>query len=447
MPPLTRSHVLLALCLSFFPLVKCQYPPQEVEPEFLAPLENHTVSQGRDVSFTCVVNHLGPYKVAWIKADTKAILGIHNHMVAHNPRISVTHNGHNTWKLHIHGVQRGDSGEYMCQINTDPMKTQIGYLEVVIPPDILSEDSSGDGFALEGGTVQIKCKATGLPDPTVTWRREDSKSIVLRQDGSREKQVVRTVEGEVLMLTNVARSDMGNYLCIASNGVPPTISKRFSVSVHFHPMIKVSNQLVAAPAGSDVTVQCYVEASPKAMNSWHRETGEKLVENANKYIITENSINSYSLMMNLTIRSLEKRDFGGYLCSSSNALGRVEAGVRLQELKLPPITTTPPPPRPQTPSHKVVVKQHKERRRKMKKPKPVGNDEVSGEEDDSEEATSAGPPALDTHFPQTTQVADARTTRPPSWVMHSNVSGTPVPVSLPVALLSLALTTLKVLSA
>jgi neurotrimin len=40
-------------------------------------------------------------------------------------------------------------------------------------------------------------------------------------------------------------------------------------------MIKVSNQLVAAPAGSDVTVQCYVEASPKAMNSWHRETGEQ----------------------------------------------------------------------------------------------------------------------------------------------------------------------------
>ena len=35
----------------------------EPEPEFLQPLENHTVTQGRDVFFTCVVNHLGPYKV------------------------------------------------------------------------------------------------------------------------------------------------------------------------------------------------------------------------------------------------------------------------------------------------------------------------------------------------------------------------------------------------
>jgi hypothetical protein len=58
--------------------------------------------------------------------------------------------------------------------------------------------------------------------------------------------------------------------------------------------------------------------------------GEKLVENINKYVITELPLNEYSLMMNLTIKSLEKRDFGGYLCTSSNALGRVEAGVRLQ---------------------------------------------------------------------------------------------------------------------
>lgn len=35
----------------------------EPKPEFLQPLENHTVTQGRDIFFTCVVNHLGPYKV------------------------------------------------------------------------------------------------------------------------------------------------------------------------------------------------------------------------------------------------------------------------------------------------------------------------------------------------------------------------------------------------
>lgn len=64
-------------------------------------------------------------QVAWIKSDSRAILAIHTHMVAHNPRLSVTHNGHNTWKLHVTNVQPNDSGTYMCQVNTDPMRSQV----------------------------------------------------------------------------------------------------------------------------------------------------------------------------------------------------------------------------------------------------------------------------------------------------------------------------------
>lgn len=67
------------------------------------------------------------FQVAWIKSDSKAILAIHTHMVAQNPRLSVTHNGHNTWMLHVSNVQKNDSGTYMCQINTDPMRSQVRY--------------------------------------------------------------------------------------------------------------------------------------------------------------------------------------------------------------------------------------------------------------------------------------------------------------------------------
>lgn len=50
--------------------IKCQIFPTglgqqiEQEPEFLQPLDNLTVTQGRDVSFTCVVNNLGQYRVS-----------------------------------------------------------------------------------------------------------------------------------------------------------------------------------------------------------------------------------------------------------------------------------------------------------------------------------------------------------------------------------------------
>lgn len=72
-----------------------------------------------------VTHAFTPLQVAWIKSDSKAILAIHTHMVALNQRLSVTHNGHNTWKLHIAHVQLNDSGTYMCQVNTDPMRSQV----------------------------------------------------------------------------------------------------------------------------------------------------------------------------------------------------------------------------------------------------------------------------------------------------------------------------------
>lgn len=66
----------------------------------------------------------------------------------------------------------------------------MGTLEVVIPPDIVNDKDSmeGDGVVVEGGTIRLSCHATGVPEPTVSWRREDSRSFVLRHEGGREKQ-------------------------------------------------------------------------------------------------------------------------------------------------------------------------------------------------------------------------------------------------------------------
>lgn len=43
---------------------------------------------------------------------------------------------------------------------------------------------------------------------------------------------VTSLEGEIVNLTKVTRSEMGAYLCIAANGVPPSVSKRIMLHVH-----------------------------------------------------------------------------------------------------------------------------------------------------------------------------------------------------------------------
>lgn len=60
----------------------------------------------------------------------------------------------------------------------------MGYLDVVIPPDIIYEDTSGDVMVPEGGTVKLTCRAKGYPNPHVLWRREDGRDIVIKDASS-----------------------------------------------------------------------------------------------------------------------------------------------------------------------------------------------------------------------------------------------------------------------
>ena len=43
---------------------------------------------------------------------------------------------------------------------------------------------------------------------------------------------VASYDGEVLSFHKITRSEMGAYLCIANNGVPPSVSRRVVVNVH-----------------------------------------------------------------------------------------------------------------------------------------------------------------------------------------------------------------------
>ncbi|KAK7078960.1 hypothetical protein SK128_016869 [Halocaridina rubra] len=107
------------------------------------------------------------------------IVAVHTRMISRISRYSVTHDSHKTWTLHITGVTEDDAGYYMCQVNTDPALSQVGLLQVVVPPDIEDKESSPSEIQVrEKSDVTLKCSATGAPDPWIKWKREDGKMIV-----------------------------------------------------------------------------------------------------------------------------------------------------------------------------------------------------------------------------------------------------------------------------
>ncbi|XP_015184404.1 PREDICTED: lachesin-like isoform X3 [Polistes dominula] len=297
-------------------------------PMFAEPIPNVTVALGRDVSLPCVVKNLGTYKVAWLHVGRQMLLTVHKHMVVKIPRFTVSHENQNTWLLHISGVQQDDRGYYMCQVNTNPMISQVGFLQVVVPPNILDSLSTESTVAVrENQNITLTCKADGYPTPKLSWKREDGQGISI----NRHKKVNK-YEGEQLNLTRITRNEMGAYLCIASNGVPPTVSKRITVDVEFSPMIFVPNQLVGAPAGTNVTIDCHTEAFPRAMSYWFQ--GNEMILSNEKYT-TSIMENSYRAHMKLHIKNLQAGDFGNYRCISKNSLGETEGSIRLYEIPKP----------------------------------------------------------------------------------------------------------------
>ncbi|XP_022258511.1 limbic system-associated membrane protein-like, partial [Limulus polyphemus] len=149
----------------------------ESEPIFTEPVYNMTVAVGRTANLKCVVEGLGFYRVAWLRVESKTILTIHHHVITRNYRIDLSHSDHRNWILHIKNVQVSDRGGYMCQINTVPMKSQVGYLDVVVPPEIVGHESSTDVLVREGVNVTLMCRAKGYPTPEISWRREDEQPV------------------------------------------------------------------------------------------------------------------------------------------------------------------------------------------------------------------------------------------------------------------------------
>lgn len=70
------------------------------------------------------------FQVAWLRATDQTVLALQDLVVTHNNRISVSHEGMHTWRLRIKQIRESDKGCYMCQINSSPMKKEIGCIDV-----------------------------------------------------------------------------------------------------------------------------------------------------------------------------------------------------------------------------------------------------------------------------------------------------------------------------
>ncbi|CAB0015446.1 unnamed protein product [Nesidiocoris tenuis] len=120
----------------------------------------------------------------------------------------------------------------------------------------------------------------------------------------------------------------------SQNGNEPRYHSQSQHETQFPPMLSIPHQLVSAPIGYNVTLECFTEAHPTSLNYWTRGDGQMIYE-GKKYHIQSRSLElPYKTQMKLTIYRLRPQDLGTYKCVAKNPRGETDGSIRLYGNKL-----------------------------------------------------------------------------------------------------------------
>ncbi|KAI6182975.1 hypothetical protein M3Y97_00438200 [Aphelenchoides bicaudatus] len=298
-------------------------------------MQNMTVIRGENVDLRCKVTDLGEFmasfSVAFLKAeDPPRLLSYDDIVFRQSDKYELKKlevDEENELILTIKNIQENDAGPYTCQLNTNPVLKTVGYIHIKVPPLVSRSSTPSAVEVREGNNVTLSCEASGNPPPRVFWRRHDRQ--IIRFNGATGFGA-SIYNGSELFLQRVSRKSMSEYVCVATNGIPPDESWTVKLHVTFNIALV---EPVVIPQSTIVEALCNVEAWPRAMVSWFFNDIE--IFDPTRYMTEQSVSDRYKSVHVLEIRFVEKNQFGNYRCVAANDYGKNFAEIRL--IEAPPL--------------------------------------------------------------------------------------------------------------
>jgi len=288
---------------------------------------------GGDIEMKCTIQYASDYPVIWMKLDSvdrnnDLPITTGTTLILTDPRFSVDFDKEtSTYTLKINDIQETDGAIYQCQVLialTDKVKADVPL--IVRRPPIISDNSTRSVVTWEGNRVVLKCYASGYPQPEIYWRRQNN--AVLPTNSS-------VYKGNELVFPHVTKEHRGTYYCVATNVVGTGARRNIDVEVEHIPGIKIPRKRLGQALQFDMDLECKIEAYPPPAIKWFKDGFADPLTTNQHYRISHFAHDDQYVDTILRVVTIEKKQYGKYLCEATNRLGSSNGTVELFETVIP----------------------------------------------------------------------------------------------------------------
>nr|XP_054769474.1 hemicentin-1-like [Lytechinus pictus] len=269
-----------------------------------------TTTQDVDITLYCEVEGNPQPTVTW-ERDNKPLEVLEDHYM-------IGEDG----SLRIVAPQHTDSGGYVCVATNN-----VGYaiknfhLVVKIPPNISTQQEIVTIGPHQ--SVTLRCRATGFPGPTISWRKDNIPILFSTQSFSISS------DGGSLTINSTREGDSGIYSCVANNEVGER-SLDILLKVQEPPSIlraphKTGPLHVQLVEGDDIELHCPTTGTPTPRVAWFRDNR---ILSPPDYKIRDDGT--------LVIPGAMPFDAGVYTCRAVNVAGNTSLTINVTVM-VPPV--------------------------------------------------------------------------------------------------------------
>lgn len=216
--------------------------------------------------------------------------------------------------LNIRRVDFQDEGTYECIAENGVGVPQTHTMAVTVQAAPYWITSPNNTNAAEEEMVKFECNAKGIPEPELKWFING----IPIEDA--EPNPRRKIDGNIMTIENLEKTDTAVYQCNASNVHGYTFSDFYLNVLALPPtIIERPEPVTMAVVSSTVKLRCNVFGAPKPEIKWEKD-GQSL--EGERFKLLENG--------DIEIKDVTKEDEGDYTCYASNKFGDEEAMGRLE---------------------------------------------------------------------------------------------------------------------